>query len=353
MTPPAAGAGTPAPGTPGASRPEPGTSPGTDAGAEPGSALTSVPGAASAVEDAVAAAPGRRISGPVWAALAIVYVVWGSTYLGIRVVVETMPPFLSAGARFVTAGLILAAIVAWRQGPSALRATRAQLVSAAVVGLLLLLGGNGLVVLAETAVPSGLAALLVAVVPAWVVVLRRASGERPGPGAYGGVLLGLAGLAVLTLPGLSGDVRLWGVLTVVAATVMWSVGSFSSSRIPMPGNPFAASAYEMAAGGIGCLLVGLGRGEQRGFVLAEVSGRSWTALAYLVVFGSLIAFTAYAWLLHSAPLSLVATYAYVNPVVAVLLGALVLGEQLTWPIAVGGAVVVAGVCLIVSTERRR
>ncbi|TFE53486.1 EamA family transporter [Streptomyces sp. ICN441] len=297
--------------------------------------------------------PGRRISGPVWAALAIVYVVWGSTYLGIRVVVETMPPFLSAGARFVAAGLILAAIVAWLQGPSALRATRAQLGSAAVVGLLLLLGGNGLVVLAETAVPSGLAALLVAVVPAWVVVLRRASGERPGPAAYGGVLLGLAGLAVLTLPGLSGDVRLWGVLTVVAATVLWSVGSFSSSRIPMPANPFATSAYEMVAGGLGCLLVGLGRGEQRGFLLAEVSGRSWTALAYLVVFGSLIAFTAYAWLLHSAPLSLVATYAYVNPVVAVLLGSLVLGERLTWPIAVGGAVVVAGVCLIVSTERRR
>ncbi|MGW1885272.1 EamA family transporter [Streptomyces sp. NPDC001970] len=312
---------------------------------EAAAATTAVPTATTA--------PGLRISGAVWAALAIVYVVWGSTYLGIRVVVETMPPFLSAGARFIAAGLILAAIIAWRQGPSALKVTRAQLASAAVVGLLLLLGGNGLVVLAETAVPSGLAALLVAVVPAWVVVLRRASGERPGLGAYGGVLLGLAGLAVLTLPGLSGDVRLWGVLTVIAATVMWSVGSFSSARIPMPANPFAASAYEMVAGGIGCLLVGLGRGEQHGFVLGEVSGRSWTALAYLVVFGSLIAFTAYAWLLHSAPLSLVATYAYVNPVVAVLLGALVLNERLTWPIAVGGAVVVAGVCLIVSTERRR
>ncbi|MER6997990.1 EamA family transporter [Streptomyces sp. NPDC000410] len=295
----------------------------------------------------------RRISGPVWGALAIVYVVWGSTYLGIRIVVETMPPFLSAGARFVTAGLILAAIIAWRQGPSALRATPAQLASAAVVGLLLLLGGNGLVVLAETTVPSGLAALLIAVVPAWVVLLRRAFGERPGLGAYAGVLLGLAGLAVLTLPGLSGDVRISGVLLVIVATVMWSVGSFSSSRIPMPKNVFAASAYEMVAGGLACLLVGLGRGEQHGFSIDQVSGRSWTALAYLIVFGSLIAFTAYAWLLHSAPLSLVATYAYVNPVVAVLLGALILDESLTWPIAVGGAVVVAGVCLIVSTERRR
>lgn len=296
--------------------------------------------------------PGRRISGAVWAALTIVYIVWGSTYLGIAIVVETMPPFLSAGARFILAGLILAALVAWRQGPAALRLTRAQLASVTLVGLLLLLGGNGLIVLAETAVPSGLAALLVAVVPAWVVVLRLLTGERPGLGAYGGVLLGLVGLAVLTLPGLSGDVQLWGVLVVIAATLCWSVGSFSSSRIPIPANPFAASAYEMLAGGIGCALVGFGRGEQRGFVLSEVSTGSWVALAYLLVFGSLVAFTAYAWLLHAAPLSLVATYAYVNPVVAVLLGSLFLREELSWPIAVGGVVVVAGVCLIVSTERR-
>jgi drug/metabolite transporter (DMT)-like permease len=298
------------------------------------------------------APPARRIPGPVWAALAIVYVVWGSTYLGIRIVVETMPAFLSAGARFVCAGLLLAGIVAWRQGAAALKVTRAQLTSAALVGLLLLLGGNGLVVLAETSIPSGLAALLVAVVPAWVVLLRTGFGERPGLGAYAGVLLGFAGLAVLTLPGLSGDVRIGGVLTVIVAALLWSVGSFSSSKIPMPKNPFAASAYEMIAGGLGCLLVGLIRGEQRGLDLGAFSTRSWVALAYLVVFGSIIAFTAYAWLLHTAPLSLVATYAYVNPVVAVLLGALILNEQLTWPIAVGGAVVVAGVFLIVSTERR-
>lgn len=294
----------------------------------------------------------RRVTGAVWAALAIVYVVWGSTYLGIAVVVETMPPFLSAGVRFVVAGLLLAALLAWRKGPGVLKVTRAQLASASVVGLLLLLGGNGLVVLAETSVPSGLTALLIAVVPAWVVLLRTVFGERPGPAAYAGVLLGLAGLAVLTLPGLSGDVRIGGVLTVIVATVLWSAGTFSSSRIPMPANPFTASAYEMIAGGLGCLLLGLVRGEQRGLDVGAFSARSWTALAYLIVFGSLLAFTAYAWLLQTAPLSLVATYAYVNPVVAVLLGALILGEALTWPIALGGAVVVAGVCLIVSTERR-
>ncbi|MER8046362.1 EamA family transporter [Streptomyces sp. NPDC094032] len=298
------------------------------------------------------AGPGRRIPAAVWAALGIVYVVWGSTYLGIRIVVETLPPFLSAGTRFVTAGLILAGIIAWRQGPAALRVTPRELASAVGVGLLLILGGNGLVVLAETSIPSGLAALLIAVVPAWVVVLKALSGDRPTPGGLAGVLLGLVGLGVLTLPGLSGDVKAGGVVLVVVATLCWSVGSFSSSRLPMPANPFTASAYEMIAGGLAGLGVGLVRGEQHGLDLSAVSGRSWAALAYLVVFGSLLAFTAYAWLLQAAPLSLVATYAYVNPVVAVALGALVLNEALTWPIVLGGAIVVGGVCLIVSTERR-
>ncbi|MER5933737.1 EamA family transporter [Streptomyces sp. NPDC002054] len=285
--------------------------------------------------------------------MAIVYVVWGSTYLGIRIVVETIPPFLSAGARFITAGLLLTALVAWRQGSAALKVSRAQLGSAALVGLLLLLGGNGLVVLAETSVPSGLAALLIAAVPMWVVLLRAGSGDRPAPRTLGGVLLGLIGLAVLIVPGISGTVQLSGVLLVLVASLLWSTGSFSASKLPMPANPFTAGAYEMLAGGVGALLVGLVRGEQRGLDLAAVSVRSWVALGALILFGSLLAFTAYSWLLASAPLSLVATYAYVNPVVAVLLGALILDEALTWPILAGGTIVVAAVGVIVSTERRR
>ncbi|MET3983146.1 EamA family transporter [Streptomyces sp. PvR034] len=294
----------------------------------------------------------RAASGSVWAALALVYVVWGSTYLGIRVVVETMPPFLSAGARFLTAGVLLAALVAWRSGPAALRVTGAQLGSAVLVGLMLVLGGNGLVVLAETAVPSGLAALLVAGVPMWVVLLRLTGGDRPPVRTLGGVLVGLAGLTVLTSPGLSGEVELWGVLTILAGSLLWSLGSYSSNRLPMPANPFAASAYEMLAGGAAALVVGLARGEQHGLDPADISTRSWLALGYLILVGSLVGFTAYVWLLQSAPLSLVSTYAYVNPVVAVTLGALVLGEELTWPILVGGGIVVAAVCVIVSTERR-
>lgn len=298
------------------------------------------------------APPGRRIGGAVWVALAIVYVVWGSTYLGIRFVVETIPPFLASGSRFIVAGLLLAAIVAWRQGPAALKVDRRRLGSAALVGVLLILGGNGLVNLAETTVPSGLAALLIAAVPVFVVLLRTAAGERPGLGAYGGVLIGLGGLAVLTVPGLSGEIGIGGVLLVLLAALLWSAGTVSSARLPMPANPFTASVYEMLAGGIGGVVVGLLRGEHRGFDPGAVATGSWVALGYLVVFGSLIAFTAYAWLIQSAPVSLAATYAYVNPVVAVLLGTLILNEALTWPIVLGGAIVVAAVCLIVSTERR-
>ncbi|MFE9928913.1 EamA family transporter [Streptomyces sp. NPDC005533] len=301
---------------------------------------------------ATAAAHGRT-SGAVWIALTLVYVVWGSTYLGIRIVVETMPPFLSAGARFITAGVLLAGAVAWRYGPGALKVTRAQLGSAVVVGLLLVLGGNGLVVLAETSVPSGLAALLIAAVPMWLVVLRASTGDRPPLRTLGGVLVGLAGLAVLTSPGLSGTVRLSGVLLVLAASVLWSLGSFSASKLTLPDNPFTGSAYQMLAGGAGGVVVGLVRGEQHGLDPAAFSTASWLGLGYLVLFGSLVGFTSYVWLLRAAPLSLVATYAYVNPVVAVALGALILGEALTWPIVVGGAIVVAAVGVIVSTERRK
>lgn len=291
------------------------------------------------------------LPGAVWAALGVVYVVWGSTYLAIRIVVESMPALLSGAIRFLTAGALLLGLLAWRQGVGALRVTRRQLASAALVGVLLLVGGNGLVVLAEGRIPSGLTALLIAVVPLWVVCLRTAFGDRPGIGALAGVLVGLIGLGVLSAPGITGSVSLGGVLLLMGASVAWSVGSFGSSRWTMPANPLAASAYEMLAGGLGCLLVALARGEQHGLDLSTVSTRSWVALAYLVVFGSLLAFTAYAWLLQSAPLSLVATYAYVNPVVAVFLGWLVLAERLTLSELLGGGIVVAAVCVVVSTSR--
>ncbi|MBD0672155.1 EamA family transporter [Streptomyces sp. CBMA156] len=297
--------------------------------------------------------PTPRLGGAVWLALLVVYIVWGSTYLAIRITVETMPSFLSAAARFITAGLLLAGYLLVRQGPAGLKVGPRQLASSALVGVLLLTGGNGLVVLGETSVPSGLAALLVAAVPLWMVVLTALGGDRPRPAELAGVLLGLVGLGVLSAPAIGGSVKPVGVVLILCAAMLWATGSFASKKIPMPGNVLAASVYQMLAGGFCDLLIGLVRGEQRGLDPGAISGRSWLALAYLVLFGSLLAFTAYSRLLRDAPLTLVGTYAYVNPVVAVLLGWLILSEPLTGPTLAGGAIVVVGVCLVVSGSRSR
>jgi drug/metabolite transporter (DMT)-like permease len=289
----------------------------------------------------------------VWTALWIVYVVWGSTYLAIAYVVDTVPPLLGMGLRFTTAALLLATWIAVRRGPAALRVTRRQLRAAAVVGLLLLLGGNGGVALAESrGLPSGLAALLVAVIPLWVVVLRWLARDRPSPATVGGVVLGLVGLAVLLLPGARpSGVALAAVGTVVAGSLLWAVGSFHATRTELPADGLTATALEMAAGGAGLLAVGALRGER--LEVGEVAASGWLALAYLVVFGSLVAYTAYSWLLQVAPVSQVSTYAYVNPVVAVALGAALRGEDVTALTLVGGAVTVLAVAVVVREEGRR
>lgn len=287
-----------------------------------------------------------------WGALGIVYVVWGSTYLAIRVSVEDMPPLLMAGGRFLVAGVIVSAVLAVRHGPRVLRVRPLELRGAAVVGILLLAGGNGGVVLGERTVPSGLAALLVATVPLWVVLLRRGTGDLPRALTWAGVLLGFGGLVVLVLPGDHGGGGVAGVAFVLGAAACWTVGSFMSQRMAMPANPFVGSVWEMLLGGAVLVVLGILRGERPG-PLDSYASESWLAFAYLIVFGSLVAYTAYVWLLQNASLSLVATYAYVNPVVAVLLGALILDESVSLPIVVGGAIVVVGVALVVSAERPR
>ncbi len=290
-----------------------------------------------------------------WTAMVIVYLVWGSTYLAIRVSVHTMPPLFSAGVRFVVAGVLLGGVLAARSGWRTLLVSRAELAASCLVGVLLLFGGNGMVVLAERTVPSGFAALLVAAVPLWVVTLRALFADRPRLTTVGGVVIGFCGLVVLVLPGAGhgGGVAIGGALTVLGGSLSWAVGSFGSSRLPMPANPFVASVYEMVIGGAACLVAGIAHGESRDIRLSHIAVSSWVALGYLVVFGSLVAFTAYIWLLGNAPISLVSTYAYVNPVVAVALGALMLGERVTVAVLAGGAIVVLGVCVVVTTERRR
>jgi len=289
-----------------------------------------------------------------WSALAIVYVVWGSTYLAIRYAIETVPPLFSAGLRFTTAGLILLGAVVAVRGWSALRATPAQLLTASVSGVLLLLGGNGLVSVAEQRVDSGLAALLVACIPLWIVVLRIGLGDRPGLATAGGVLLGFAGVALIFLPGGGdGGTDLGYAGLCVLASFLWAAGSLLITRRPVPADPLALTTVEMLAGGLVLLAVAAGRGELGGFSFGAVSGKSWLALAYLVVFGSLVAFTAYVWLLGNVPVSVVSTYAYVNPAVAVLLGALLAGERLTGATLAGGLTVLAAVAVVVTAEGRR
>lgn len=295
------------------------------------------------------APPGWQI----WSALAIVYVVWGSTYLAIAYVVDSLPALLSAALRFALAGLVLAGYLLARRGLRALRASRRQYVNASVVGLLLLLGGNGGVTLAEDqGLPSGLAALLVAAIPLWVVLLRLLGRDRPAARTLVGVTIGFVGLAVLLRPGARpADVSISAAVVVLGASLLWAVGSYLATRLELPTEPLVASVVEMVAGATGLGIVGLLRQESLRF--EDVTTTSLLALGYLVVFGSLVAFTAYSWLLGVAPVSKVATYAYVNPVVAVLLGGLLLGEQISGTALVGGAMTVVAVAVVVSAEGRR
>jgi drug/metabolite transporter (DMT)-like permease len=289
----------------------------------------------------------------VWAALIVVYVVWGSTYLGIRVVVETMPPLLAAAARQVVAGLIIGAALLAQRGPGALRLSRAELRGSAFVGVALLLGGNGLVMLGERDVPSGLAALIIAVVPLWVVVLRLLFGERIRFGTLIGVAVGFAGVAVLVVPrGVTGSVPPLGMLLLIAAAASWAIGTYYSQRVALPRDPFVATAAQLVLGGLGLAIAGLVTGELGLLQVAAFSDRSIVALVYLVTFGSILAYTAYTWLLQNAPVSKVATYAYVNPVVAIVLGWWVLGEDINPSMVVGGAMIVVAVGLVVRTESR-
>lgn len=289
----------------------------------------------------------RRASGVnVWLALGIVYVVWGSTYLAIAIAVQTLPPLLYSGIRFALAGLLLAAWLTFRR--VGLRISRRELGGAAAVGILMLAGGNGLVNLAERTVPSGVAALIVASIPLWIVVYRMIARERVGRDLLAGVLLGLVGVAILVVPGgINGTIDPVGALMLFGATLSWALGTFLSPRLSTPRNALVSTAYQMLAGGVALMVVALGNGEIARVDPSTFSARSLIAFAYLIVFGSLVAYSAYTWLLQNASVSLVSTYAFVNPVVAVVLGALILAEPITPTIVLGAAVIVVAVAFII------
>lgn len=304
---------------------------------------------------------GERAGAKVWGALWIVYILWGSTYLAIRVGVqpshgEGLPPLLMAAARFLLAGALTLALFARRPAPDGRPDPLGwrQWAAAAIIGNALLLGGNGLVSIAEQRIPSGVAAVLVATVPTWAALLGAVFRlERVTLRHALGLALGFAGVAILVIGHGDGRVSATGVVMVVLAALSWAVGSVWAPRAPTVRRPLVMTGMEMVAGGIGCAIVGLARGEAADFHAAAVPARSWLALVYLVLFGSMVAYTAYVWLLHNARLSLVMTYTYVNPLVAVALGAIILGESLSLRTLLASAAIVIGVMLIIRRKARR
>jgi drug/metabolite transporter (DMT)-like permease len=282
-------------------------------------------------------------------ALGAVYLIWGSTYLAIRFAIETIPPFLMAAARYLTAGVLL---YGWSRLRGAPRPSLVHWRSAVIIGALLLLAGNGGVVWAEQRVSSGLVALLISTEPLWIVLMTwlRDRRQRPGGRVVAGLLLGFAGLVLLVRPSSSGGLDPLAVVAVLIASLSWAWGSLYSQRAKLPASPLLSTGMQMLSGGGLLLLAAALTGEPARFALAEVSTRSLLSLAYLVVFGAIIAFTAYVWLLRSASTVLVSTYAYVNPVVAVLLGWAFAGEPLTRGTLVAAAVILTGVALISSAQ---
>ena len=291
-----------------------------------------------------------------WTALGVVYVLWGSTYLANRYIIVSMPPLLASGFRFATGGLLLGVLVLLVAGRGAFALTRAQLATAALSGLLLPAWGNGLVILAQSQVASGLTALLIASVPLYIAVLRALTGDRPRPATVLGVALGAVGLALLVLVGSGGGAAgvsgsaWWGPPLVLLAGLGWATGTFATTRMAVPGNPFALATVQQLIGGAILVVVGTAVGER--LHPGAVAPVSWWAWVYMALFVSLGAFSAYAYALATLPVSTVATYAYVNPVIAVLLGVLVAGERFSAVQLIGGAVVLLAVVVVIAAERR-
>jgi drug/metabolite transporter (DMT)-like permease len=298
------------------------------------------------------------------AALGTVYVVWGSTYLAIAFVVDSMPPLLAAGARFLTAGAMLIAFLVARDRWSAARGAprgdglhwprAVEWRTAFIVGALLLLGGNGMVSVAEQTIPSGIAAVIIATVPIWLSVFDAVLTRRmPSWLAIGGLLVGLVGVAILLLPSSGVDsFNPAGIGILVVATISWAAGSLYARRGPQPSNHLLGTGMQQLAGGLVLFAVAAGLGEIGQFDPARITTASLLGLAFLVVFGSLMAFTAYAWLLNHVAVTTVATYAYVNPVVAVALGVAFRGETLSLRSLLAASLIIGAVIAMVSGRPR-
>lgn len=290
-----------------------------------------------------------------WTGILVLYFVWGSTYLGIKVAVGTVPPFVMGFLRFVPAGLLLAGAVAIRHRDTIRRPTLRELRDTTIVGSLLLLGGTSMVAWGEQTVPSGIAALLIGLMPMWLAILGRALfGERLPVLVVLGIGLGLLGVGILAWPmGGVGAIDPAGLAALVVAPILWAIGSlYSAKKAVLPAPALFGTGLQMIAGGMVILVASILTGELGSFDIGAVSVSGWAGVAYLLVVGSLLGYSVYAWLLTVAPLPRIATYAYVNPIVAVFLGWLILGEPLTPRTAIAAIVIVAAVVLIVSARGR-
>ena len=288
------------------------------------------------------------------AAFAIIYLVWGSTYLGIRVAIETLPPFLMAGARFLVAGGLLAAGLAATRG---FKTTARQWRDNTVIGVFLLLGGNGLISWSEQSIPSGLTALLVGFQPLMMVLTEWLwrGGHRPSRITWAGLTLGFVGVAWLAAPweqAGDGGLNPGGVIAILTGCACWAVGSIYGRRVQAPADLPAASAMQMLGGGVALMITAAAHGDLAACSPGAISARSWLAFAYLIVMGSLVGFSAFGWLMkHSTP-ARVSTYAYVNPLVAVFLGWLILGEPVTAHTLGAAAIIILSV-VVITTQRSR
>jgi drug/metabolite transporter (DMT)-like permease len=292
----------------------------------------------------------------IWIALIILYIVWGSTYLGIKIAVETIPPFFHAGIRFLISGIIL---VIWQRAIGNEMPTRNQWKNTFIIGTFLLLGGNGLVSWAEQTIPSGVAALIVGTVPLFLVIMEafRPNGVKPTWQTMLGLLIGFVGVFILVGPaeitGSQENLNPLGVIAVLFASILWAVGSIYSKGADLPKSSFMTTGAEMLMGSIGLFVVSLLTGELSDFRFTQISTNSWLGLIYLITMGSIVGFGSYIWLLQNAPISLVATYAYVNPIVAVMLGYFFANEILEPRIWLATAIIIGAVAFINSRSKQQ
>jgi drug/metabolite transporter (DMT)-like permease len=300
-----------------------------------------------------ATAQGSRADVRIWLALVTVYLLWGSTYLGIKYAIDTIPPFLMGSLRFLIAGGVLYALAIRTGDTRGDRLGSRQWIAALVIGGALLLGGNGGVILAEQYAPTGVVALLVATAPLWMAIIDRVVFGRRLPAlVIVGLVVGFGGVAFLIGSPGAGHINLFGAALALAAPLCWATGSVFTRHVKLPSRPLVAAAMEMLWAGLLFGIASILTGELGRVHWQHVSTTSIVALLYLIVFGSLIGFSAYVWLLRSAPLSLVSTYAYVNPVVAVILGAIFVGEAITARLVIAGGIIIAAVALIVVARSR-